>query len=427
MISRYTLPEMARIWSDEHRYNLWVKIEKTVCSVLSERGLIPSFTEESWAKIYWHSERQSEVEAAVQHDVNAFLDVLAEQMGSYGKWVHFGMTSSDLLDTALAMQLGEAVTLIIGKLDKVCTVLKARALEHKNSICIGRTHGMWAEPTTFGLKLLYAYKEMQRNRSRLVAAWWGIRVGKMSGAVGTCAHLSPEIEEAVVRALSLQLAPVSTQIVGRDSHAHLFSVLALLATSVERIAVEMRHLARSEVGEIQEFFGSAQKGSSAMPHKRNPWRFETLCGLARVVRGYAQPALDNVVLWHERDISNSSVERIVAPDATNAVYFMLDSLASLLENMKVFPDRMHKTMQQANGLPFSGTVLLKLIEKGCSRQDAYRLVQEKAIKVQNEGGSLIDEVKDEVLPYMTLCELVECFDEKHHLRHVDAIFKRTLG
>ncbi len=430
MISRYTRPEMLGIWSDEHRYALWTRIEVAVCRALAQRREIPREAfEVIEARARVEPARVAEIESSVHHDVNAYLDALAEEIGPAARYVHLGLTSSDILDTCLALQLCEALDLILEQSERVLEALHSRALEHKRTVCVGRTHGIFAEPTTFGLKLLYAYDEMRRNHERLQRSREAIAVGKASGAVGTFAHLSPEVEAAVMAELELVPAQISTQIVARDRHAELMNALALVATGVERIAVEMRHLARTEVGEVQEFFGSEQKGSSAMPHKRNPWRFETLTGLARVVRGYAGAALENSVLWHERDISNSSVERVVGPDATATVHFMLHSLAELIRALGVFPERMRSHLDESRGLVYSGTVLLALARHGLSRQEAYRLVQEHAMATWDHGGHLHDRLlaDEELGKILKPDELAECFDLERHLRHVDTIFARVLG
>jgi adenylosuccinate lyase len=398
---------MARIWDEPSRYEIWVRIEVAVC----------------------RAERVAEIEARVHHDVNAFLDALAEEIGPASRYVHLGLTSSDVLDTCLALQLREAADLILSECDRLLDILERRAVEHRRTVMVGRTHGMHAEPMTFGLKLLLAWDEMRRNRERLAHARDGIATGKISGAVGTFAHLDPEVEEAVLGELGLTPAPISTQIVARDRHAELFGALAQTATSIERIAVEMRHLARSEIGEVQEFFGAQQKGSSAMPHKRNPWRFETLSGLARLMRGYAATAAENQILWHERDISNSSAERVIGPDATTVLHWMLGSLADLIEGLRVFPERMRQNLDGARGLIFSEGVLLALARHGLSRDEAYRLVQAHALATADQGGHLFDRLADdpEVTKVLTADELAACFDLDVHLRNVDAIFERVLG
>ena len=430
MIPRYTLPALEAVWSEDQRYALWTRIEVAVCRALARRGEIPrdAFAAiESRAKV--DPARVAEIEARVHHDVNAFLDALAEQIGPASRYVHLGLTSSDVLDTCLALQLAAAIDLVRAECDRARASLARRALEFKHTPCVGCTHGIFAEPTTFGLKLLRGFDELARGRERLVRARAQAAVGKLSGAVGTFAHLDPAIEEEVLGALGLGAAPISTQVVSRDRHAEVLCALAQAAGAVEAIAVEMRHLARSEVAEVQEFFGSEQKGSSAMPHKRNPWRFETLTGLARVVRGYAVSGLENTVLWHERDISNSSVERIVFPDATAAVHFMLHRLADLIDSLEVRPQRMRENLDSSRGLVYSQSVLLALARHGVSRQDAYRLVQRHALAAWDEGAHLYDRLAAdaELGRLLDPDELVECFDLERQLRNVDAIFARTFA
>ena len=430
MIPRYTLPALEAVWSEDQRYALWTRIEVAVCRALARRGEIPrdAFAAiESRAKV--DPARVAEIEARVHHDVNAFLDALAEQIGPASRYVHLGLTSSDVLDTCLALQLAAAIDLVLAECDRALASLERRALEFKHTPCVGRTHGIFAEPTTFGLKLVRGFDELARGRERLVRARAQAAVGKLSGAVGTFAHLDPAIEEEVLGALGLGAAPISTQVVSRDRHAEVLCALAQAAGAVEAIAVEMRHLARSEVAEVQEFFGSEQKGSSAMPHKRNPWRFETLTGLARVVRGYAVSGLENTVLWHERDISNSSVERIVFPDATAAVHFMLHRLADLIDSLEVRPQRMRENLDSSRGLVYSQSVLLALARHGVSRQDAYRLVQRHALAAWDEGAHLYDRLAAdaELGRLLDPDELVECFDLERQLRNVDAIFARTFA
>ena len=429
MIPRYTRPELARVWSQERTYEQWVRVEVAVCRALCRRGEIPA---EAFAAIEERagvdSARVAEIEAEVHHDVNAFLDALAERVGPASRYVHLGMTSYDVVDTALALQLCEALDLILAECGRVLEALRERALEFRYSACAGRTHGVFAEPTTFGLKLLGHYDELARHAGRLRRAREAVAVGKLSGAVGTFAHIAPDVEAEVMAELGLRPAAVSTQIVPRDRHAELLGALALAGTGVERLAVEVRHLARTEVGEVQEYFGAKQKGSSAMPHKRNPWRFETLTGLARLLRGYAASALENTVLWHERDISNSSVERVVGPDATTVLHFMLHRLAGLVGSLEVFPERMRANLDDSRGLVFSGSVLLALARRGQSRQDAYRLVQRHALATWDEGGHLHDRLAadPEVARLLDGAALAECFDLERQLRHVDAVFERVL-
>jgi adenylosuccinate lyase len=430
VISRYTLPALEAIWSEDRKYGLWTRIEVAVCRALAKRGQIPrdAFTAiETRAKV--DPARVAEIEAKVHHDVNAFLDALAEQVGPASRYIHLGLTSSDVLDTCLALQITAALDLILAECDRALASLERRALEFKRTVCVGRTHGIFAEPTTFGLKLLRGWDELARARERLERARGQGAVGKLSGAVGTFAHLDPAIETEVLGELGLGAAPISTQIVSRDRHAEVMTALSQAAGAVEAIAIEMRHLARSEVGEVQEFFGSEQKGSSAMPHKRNPWRFETLCGLARVVRGYALSALENSVSWHERDISNSSVERIVFPDGTATVHFMLHRLADLIDSLEVNPQRMRANLDSARGLVFSQSVLLALARRGVSRQEAYRLVQKHALSAWDDGDHLYDRLArdPELTKVLDADALLECFDLERQLRNVDAIFERTLA
>ncbi len=429
MIGRYSRPELERIWSDPNRYTLWVRIEVAACRALHKRGVIPTdaFSQiESRARV--DPARVAEIEAQVHHDVNAFIDALAEEIGPAARYVHLGLTSSDVLDTCLALQLCEALDLIGAECDRALDALRARAEEHRDTVCVGRTHGIFAEPTTFGLKLLNHWDELRRCRERLARARAEIAVGKLSGAVGTFAHLDPEIETEVMLELGLEPAAVSTQIVPRDRHTSVMLALAQTATAIERLAVEVRHLARTEVGEVQEFFGRQQKGSSAMPHKRNPWRFETLTGLARLIRGYAATSLENSVLWHERDISNSSVERVIGPDATTVVHFALHRLAGLIESLQVFPERMRANLESSRGLVFSQAVLLALARRGVSRQEAYRLVQAHAMATWDEGGHLHDRLAGdpEVTGVLEAGELDACFDLERQLRNVSAVFERVL-
>jgi adenylosuccinate lyase len=356
---------MRAIWSDDGKYRAWLAVELAVCEVLAERGTVPAdAVAEIRERAAVDPARVDEIEREVRHDVIAFLTALAEKVGPASRWVHWGMTSSDVLDTALALQIRDAGVLLRTGLDRMCDALRARALEFRHTPCVGRTHGVHAEPTTFGLKLLVFYAEMGRHRERLDRALAEAAVGKISGAVGTFAHLPPDVEEAVCQRLGIGFEQAATQVVQRDRHAHLVSVLAGVASGLEKIAVELRHLARTEVREVEEEFGKGQKGSSAMPHKRNPWRLENVTGLARVMRGYASAAAENEALWHERYISNSSVERMVFPDATATLDFMLQRLAGLVETLAVYPDRMRENLELTRGLVFSGTLLLALTVKG---------------------------------------------------------------
>ncbi len=429
MIERYTRPEMGDLWTEDARYRYWLQVELAVSEVLCERGVVPA---EAMAEIRERADfdatRIAEIEREVRHDVIAFLTNVAEYVGPSARYVHYGMTSSDVLDTALALQIRESGQVLLAGLDRVLAAFRARALEHRHTPMMGRTHGIHAEPTTFGLKLLVMHGAFARGRERLVRALDEASVGKISGAVGTFAHLDPEVEEAVCARLGIGFEPAATQIVQRDRHAALVQALALVASTVDQAAVEFRHLARTEVREVEEEFGVGQKGSSAMPHKRNPWRFENLSGIARVVRGYASSALENLALWHERDISNSSVERIVLPDAVIAVDFMLHRLAGLVESLVVHADRMRETLDGARGLIFSGTLLLKLAERGIAREEAYRLVQGHAMQTWEQGGQLLERViaDPEIGRLLDKSEIEAAFDLERTLRIVDAIFERAL-
>lgn len=429
MIDRYSRPEMRAIWSDEGRYRRWLAVEIAVCEELARRGEIPAQSVEVIkARAGFDTARIAEIEAEVRHDVIAFLTNVAEHVGPESRFVHHGMTSSDVLDTALALQVRDAGALLLAGVDRVAEVLLRRALEFRHVPCIGRTHGVHAEPTTFGLKLLVFHEEMRRNRARLERALAEAAVGKISGAVGTFAHLPPEVEEAVCARLGIGFEPVATQVVQRDRHAALVSTLALVASSLDKFAVELRHLARTEVREVEEEFAKGQKGSSAMPHKRNPWRLENVSGLARVIRGYAVAGLENMALWHERDISNSSVERMVFPDATATLDFMLHRLAGLVETLVVYPERMRENLELTRGLAFSGELLLVLTGKGITREDAYRIVQRHAMDTWDRGGQLRERVlaDPELAERLSKEEIDEAFSLERALRHVDAIFERAL-
>jgi adenylosuccinate lyase len=428
---------MAALWGVDARYRRWLDVEIAVCEVLAERGVIPGDAVATIRdKAGFDADRIAEIEREVRHDVIAFLTNVAEHVGPDSRWVHYGMTSSDVLDTALALQLRDAGALILEGIDRLGAALEARAREHKDTPCVGRTHGVHGEPTTFGLKLLVFALEMRRNRERVQRALAEAAVGKISGAVGTFAHLEPAVEEAVCRRLGIGFEPVATQVVQRDRHAALVLALAQVASSLDKFAVEFRHLARTEVREVEEEFGRGQKGSSAMPHKRNPWRFENISGLARVVRGYAVAALENEALWHERDMSNSSVERVILPDAFLAVDFMLQRSAGLVEGLVVFPERMRRNLELTGGLVFSGTLLLELARKGLSREAAYALVQSHAMATWKEVGegrvppdafqqrALADPEMNKVLSRE---EIERVFRLDETLRHVDAIFARALS
>jgi adenylosuccinate lyase len=430
VIERYSRPEMRAIWSDDGRYRRWLAVELAVCHELAARGVIPREAVATIeARAGFDAARIAEIEAEVRHDVIAFLTNVAEHVGPASRYVHHGMTSSDVIDTALALQLRDAGSLLLAGVDRVIAVLRRRAQEFRHTPCIGRTHGIHAEPTTFGLKLLVFHEGMRRNRQRLERALAEAAVGKLSGAVGTFAHLPPAVEEAVCGRLGIGFEPAATQVVQRDRHAALVSTLALVASSLDQFAVEFRHLARTEVREVEEEFSAAQKGSSAMPHKRNPWRLENVSGLSRVMRGYAVAALENLALWHERDISNSSVERVVFPDATATLDFMLHRFAGLADSLVVYPERMRENLELTRGLAFSGSLLLALTQKGLVREDAYRLVQRHAMDTWDRGGQLRERVlaDPELAQKLSKEEIDAVFSLEVSLRHVDAIFERTLA
>ncbi len=429
MIERYARPQMQAIWSDEGRYQRWLEVELAASDELAGRGLIPAAAAvELRARARVDVARVAEIERVVKHDVIAFLTQIAETVGEPARWLHFGMTSSDTLDTSLALQIRDSGALLRAGVARVSDVLRRRALEFRHTPCIGRTHGIHAEPTTFGLKLLVFHEEMKRQQARLDRALVEAAVGKISGAVGTFAHLPPDVEVAVCRRLGIGFEPVATQVVQRDRHAALLSTLALIASSLEKFSVEFRHLARTEVREVQEEFGAGQKGSSAMPHKRNPWRFENVCGLARVMRGYASAGMENQALWHERDMSNSSVERIVFPDAMTLLDFMLERFAGLVEVLVVDAERMRENLDLTRGLAFSGTLLLELTRKGLSREDAYALVQRHALETWDHGGDFRERVlaDPKFSEALSKEEIDRIFSLDEALRQVDAIFARAL-
>lgn len=430
MIERYTRPEMGRLWSLENKYRKWLDVELAVCEVRAKRGEIP---QEDWEIIRQRAKfdvsRIEEIERETRHDVIAFLTNLAENVGPSSRFIHEGMTSSDVLDTAFALLLVEAADIIIADLDRVLEILKKQAFRWKDQVMIGRSHGVHAEPITLGLKFALWYEEMKRNRERMVRARETVRVGKISGAVGTYANIDPEIEKEACERLGLRVDPISNQIVQRDRHAEYFTTLAVVGCTVEKIAVEIRHLQRTEVREAEEYFARGQKGSSAMPHKRNPIGCENLSGLARILRANALAALENVALWHERDISHSSVERIIGPDSTIVLDFMLNRLADILENLVVYPENIEKNLNITGGLFYSQRVLLALTRKGLNREDAYRLVQKNSMEVWEKGGHLKDRLIEdrEVMQYLSPKELEELFDLSYFTRHVDTIFSRVFG
>ena len=427
MIERYTLPEMGKIWDEENKYRCWWIVEREVCRVQAGRGLIPAADLENIEnKAAFSIDRILEIEADVKHDVIAFLTNIAEHVGESSRFVHKGMTSSDLLDTALALQLAQAGELLLQKLDGFIEILRKRADEHKDLLMIGRTHGVHAEPITFGLKFLIWKEEMQRHRRRLKGALEDVRVGKISGAVGTYQHLDPVVEQQVCERLHLTPAPVSNQIVQRDRHAAFVTAMALLATSIEKIAVEIRHLQRTEVLEAEEFFSKKQKGSSAMPHKRNPILSERLCGLARLLRGYAQTAMENVPLWHERDISHSSAERVILPDGCILLDFMLHDVSRVIENLKVYPHNIQSNLESTRGLIFSQEVLLTLVGKGVSREAAYQMVQRNAMQVWEDRKDFQELLlaDREMGQYLSAEEIGEIFQYEKVLARIRGIFER---
>ena len=430
MIDRYTRPEMGRIWTLDNKYRKWLLVEIAVCEALSEAGEIPPRDlKDIQEKADFDIERIARIEIETQHDVIAFLTSVAEHVGPASRFIHQGLTSSDVLDTSMALLLVEASDLLLQDVEKLLEVLKRRAYEWKDTVMIGRSHGIHAEPITFGLKFAVWYAEMQRNLDRLRHARESIRAGKISGAVGTYANIDPEIELSVCRKLGLNAAPASTQIIQRDRYAEFFTTLAIIGCSIEKISVEIRHLQRTEVREAEEFFSAGQKGSSAMPHKRNPIASENLAGLSRVLRGNALAAMENVALWHERDISHSSVERIIAPDSTILLDYMLVRLTRVLDRLVVYPENMRKNLELTGALYFSQQVMLALTHKGLSREDSYRLVQRNAMAVWQEGGQLKDRLmKDsEVTSHLSPSEIDAIFDLQYHLKHVYSIFRRVFG
>jgi adenylosuccinate lyase len=433
MIPRYTRPEMAAIWSPETRFRIWFEIEAHAADAMAELGIIPKDAAATiWAKgknAKFDIARIDEIERETKHDVIAFLTHLSEIVGPQARFVHQGMTSSDVLDTCLNVQLVRAADLLIADVEKLNAALERRAREFKRTPTIGRSHGIHAEPTTFGLKLAYAYAEFDRAKARLHAARAEVATCAISGAVGTFAHVDPRVEAHVAKAMGLSVEPISTQVIPRDRHAMYFAVLGVVASSVERLATEIRHLQRTEVLEAEEYFSEGQKGSSAMPHKRNPVLSENLVGLARMVRAYVNPAMEDVALWHERDISHSSVERMIGPDATVTLDFALARLAGIIDKLIVYPGNMLKNLDRAGGLVHSQRVLLALTQKGVSREGAYRLVQRSAMKAWRGDGEFLHLLKDDpdVRKHLSEQELTANFDLDFHLTHVDTIFARVFG
>ncbi len=428
MIPRYTRPEMAAIWSDQTRYQIWFEIEAHATDALAELGVVPKESAKAiWAKGKFDPKRIDEIERTTKHDVIAFLTNVAEYVGDDARFLHQGMTSSDVLDTCLAVQLKRAADILLADLDGLLATIKNRAMEHKNTVCVGRSHGIHAEPVTFGLKLATYYAEFTRARERLVVAQKDIATCAISGAVGTFANIDPRVEEYVAKKLGLTVEPVSTQVIPRDRHAMFFATLGVIASSIERMAVEIRHLQRTEVLEAEEYFSPGQKGSSAMPHKRNPVLTENLTGLSRLMRSYVAPALENVVLWHERDISHSAVERMIAPDATVTLDFAIARLTGVVEKLMVYSDRMEKNMNALGGLIHSQRVLLALTQAGMSREDAYAAVQRNAMRVWNEGKDFLTELSadKEITTHLPQNQLNALFNLDYHTKHVETIFNRV--
>jgi adenylosuccinate lyase len=430
MIPRYTRPEMAAIWSPESKFGIWLEIETLAAEAMEQKGLIPEGVSAAVReRATFDVDRIDEIEREVKHDVIAFLTNVAEHVGDEARFLHKGMTSSDVLDTCFNVQLVRATDLLLSGVDRVLTALEKRAFEHKMTPTIGRSHGIHAEPTTFGVKLAGYHAEFQRARTRLEMAREEVATCAISGAVGTFANIAPSIETHVAEKLGLRVEPVSTQVIPRDRHAMFFAVLGVIASSIERLSTEVRHLQRTEVLEAEEFFSAGQKGSSAMPHKRNPILTENLTGLARLVRSAVTPAMENVALWHERDISHSSVERGIGPDATVHLDFALHRLGGVIENLLVYPDNMLATINSMGGLHNSQRILLALVEKGVSREDSYRLVQRNAMRTWNKEGDLLELLKkdEEVSSRLTDAELEALFDLGYHFKQVDTIFERVFG
>ena len=430
MIRRYTRERMGRIWSDENKYQKWLQVELLVCEAWASLGKIPQEAlEQIKAKARVDPKRIEELEQVTRHDVAAFVMQLEEAVGEAGRYIHMGLTSYDIVDTSLSLLLREAAQLILEDLDQLLEAVKEKAYQYKDTVMMGRTHGVHAEPITFGLKMAIWYEELKRHRERIERAKENISFGKVSGAVGTFAHVPPEVEEYVCKRLGLRPEPVSSQIIQRDRHGEFFCALALLASSIEKFALEIRHLQRTEVLEAEEPFGEGQKGSSAMPHKRNPIGAENLCGLARVVRSNCVAALENIPLWHERDISHSSVERIIAPDSTILIDYMLARLTRIIKGLRVYPEKMRENMELTRGLYHSQGLMLRLIEKGLSRQEAYSTVQRRAMEAWEEGKDFLALVRSDetIRKFLSEEEIKEVFSLKYHLEHVNFIFGRVFG
>ena len=430
MIPRYTRPEMGRIWSDENRFRTWLAVEIAATETLAEAGMVPKAAAKAIReRADFKLERINQIEAEVRHDVIAFTIAVAEIVGPEARWFHYGLTSNDVVDTAQALLIGQASKIITEDLQKLSAVLERRAWEFKDTPMVGRTHGIHAEPITFGFKLANWYSETQRNIARFQNAAEDMRVGKFSGAVGTFAHLSPEIEEKICARLGLKAAAVSSQVIQRDRHASYLATLAVIASTLDKIATEVRHLQRTEVREAEEYFSKKQKGSSAMPHKRNPVTSEQISGLARIVRSNAQAGFENVALWHERDISHSSVERVIIPDSTTLVDYMLQKTANLIDTMFVYPERMKANLESTGGLVFSGQLLLDLVEHGVSREDAYRMVQRNAMRGWKEGLNFRELVlvDTDITSRLSREQINQTFDLKRQLRNIDKIFARVFA
>lgn len=428
MIERYTLPEMGELWSDLHKYKTWLKVEIAVCEAQAELGYVPqAAVDEIKAKAAFEPERILEIEAEVRHDVIAFLTNVNEHVGDAGRYIHLGMTSSDMLDTALSLQLVDSLQVIMIHVENLIQALRYKAQEHRNTVMIGRSHGIHAEPITFGFKLAGWLAEMLRHRERLTHLQDQVAVGKISGAVGTYANIDPMIEALACQKLGLKPDAASTQVISRDIHAEFMNALALVAASIERFSVEIRNLQRTDVLEVEEFFSKGQKGSSAMPHKRNPIRSERLTGLARIIRGNAMAALENVALWHERDISHSSVERVIMPDSCILLHFMLVEITKLVKQLLVYPENMKRNMNVYGGVVFSQRVLLSLVDKGLSREDAYAIVQSCAHQAWNRDDGdfrALITADERVRQHLSAEEIDACFDPNHHLRNLDEVYQR---
>ena len=430
MIPRYSRPEMTKIWEPENKFRIWFEIEAHACDAQANLGTIPeAAAKRVWERGKFDVERIDEIEAEVKHDVIAFLTNLAEYVGPEARFVHQGMTSSDVLDTCLSVQLCQAADIIANDLDQLLEALKKQALKHKFTPTVGRSHAIHAEPTTFGLKLAGYFAEFQRNKERLILARKEIATCAISGPVGTFSSIEPEVERHVAEKLGLKIEPVSTQIIPRDRHAMFFSILGVIASSLERLAVEIRHLQRTEVREAEEFFSSGQKGSSSMPHKRNPVLTENITGLARLIRSHVVPSMENVALWHERDISHSSVERVIAPDATIALDFSLARMTGVIEKLVVYPDQMQKNLDKLGGLINSQRILLELTQKGMSREDSYEAVQQNAMPVWLEGKDFKALLKNDskIREFLNENEIEELFNPDFHFKHVETIFERVFG